>query len=166
MRVGLLAPRPDIGLYRQDTEIWFREVRFDDVKRGVWLPHEVVVNIECKNRMFRNRHRYSDYRLFTVETLRKARTSGCRAPALRSNAGRCGVRLITVGDEQYCDQLPQEIGLLQVDEIIPVNAQDHAGGGATRSLHDRDAGKHLVQSDRITRTRLQRRLRPPRRLPP
>ncbi len=71
MRVGLLAPRPDLGLYRQDTEIWFREIRFDDVKRGVWLPHEVVVNIEYKNRMFRNRHRYSDYRLFTVETYEK-----------------------------------------------------------------------------------------------
>ncbi len=71
MRVGLLAPRSDLGLYRQDTEIWFTEIRFNDIKRAVWLPREVVVTTEWKNRMFRNRHRYSNYRLFTVETYEK-----------------------------------------------------------------------------------------------
>ncbi len=71
MRTGLLAPRSDLGLYRQDTEIWFTEVRFDDRNRTLWLPREVVVTTQWKNRTFTNRHRYSNYRLFTVETHEK-----------------------------------------------------------------------------------------------
>ncbi len=82
MRTGLLAPRTDLGLYRQDTEIWFTEVRFEDRNRSLWMPHEVLVTIEWKNGVFRNRHRYSDYRLFTVETFEKRElpTRGARPP--------------------------------------------------------------------------------------
>jgi hypothetical protein len=80
MHTGLLAPRGDLGLYRQDTDLWFAEVRFDDRKRTLWLPREVVVTIQWKNRVFTNRHRYSNYRLFTVETHEKRELPTPRQP--------------------------------------------------------------------------------------
>jgi thiol:disulfide interchange protein len=36
-----------------------------------WLPREVKVTIGWKGRTFRNLHRYSNYRLFSVETYEK-----------------------------------------------------------------------------------------------
>ena len=80
MRTELLAPRSDLGLYRQGTEIWFVEVRFKEPDRGLWLPREVIVTIEYKNRSFRNRHNYSDYRLFTVESYEKRERPAAAAP--------------------------------------------------------------------------------------
>jgi len=68
MRTDLLSPRPDVMLARESTEIWFHEVRFATVARSFWMPREVLVNIEWNDRHFRNRHRYSDYLVFSVES--------------------------------------------------------------------------------------------------
>ena len=67
MRVDLLAPRRDIGLERQTTEILFDRVRFKRTPLVLWLPRQVTVNQRRKGQAFRNRHRYSRFRLFTVE---------------------------------------------------------------------------------------------------
>jgi hypothetical protein len=80
MRTELLAPRSDFGLYRLGTEIWFVEVRFKEPARRLWLPREVIVTIEYRNRSFRNRHNYSDYRLFTVESYEKRERPAAAAP--------------------------------------------------------------------------------------
>jgi len=71
MRTDLLAPRVDIDLTRQTSEIWFSEVRFQSVPQSFWLPREVVVTSESSGWVFRNIHRYSDYRVFTVEAQEK-----------------------------------------------------------------------------------------------
>jgi len=71
MRTDLLMPRPDVGLNRQTTEIQFNEVRFESISRSIWLPKEVVVTIVYQSQIYRNRHRYSHYKLFTVETEEK-----------------------------------------------------------------------------------------------
>jgi VWFA-related protein len=71
MRTDLLARRTDIDLTRQTSEIWFSEVRFQSVPQSFWLPREVVVTSESSGWVFRNIHRYSDYRVFTVETQEK-----------------------------------------------------------------------------------------------
>jgi hypothetical protein len=87
MRTDLLAPRQDIGLERQTTVIEFGEVHFPGVSSPVWLPHEVVVTTESSHPIprgrtrkglvgsteseapiLRNRHRYSDYKLFRAES--------------------------------------------------------------------------------------------------
>jgi hypothetical protein len=71
MRTDLLAPRKDILLARQTTEIWFHEVRFQDSPHAFWLPREVLVTTEWSGWTFRNRHRYSEYLVFSVESLDK-----------------------------------------------------------------------------------------------
>jgi len=66
MRTDLLAPRNDVLLARVTSEIWFGEVRFKSIPETFWLPQEVVVTLEPYGRLFRNRHRYSDYAVLTV----------------------------------------------------------------------------------------------------
>lgn len=67
MRTDLLAPRNDILLADVTSELSFGEVRFESVPESFWLPKEVIVTIkEANGSLFRNRHRYADYKLFTV----------------------------------------------------------------------------------------------------
>lgn len=68
LRTDLLAPRPDIGLEKQTTELRFGETRLPQIVSPLWLPQEVVVTTGGNNQVFRNIHRYSGYRLFKVET--------------------------------------------------------------------------------------------------
>lgn len=68
MRTDLLAPRKDIGLKRQTTEIRYGEVTFPQVSSPLWLPRDVVVTTDALGRIFQNRHHYSDYRLFRSES--------------------------------------------------------------------------------------------------
>jgi hypothetical protein len=75
LRTDLLAPREDIGLKRQTTEVDFDEVRFSSVAARLWLPRKVAVRQEWKDWTFYNLHRYSDFKLFKVEA-----TSGPAQP--------------------------------------------------------------------------------------
>lgn len=72
MRTDLLAPRPEIGLDEQTTEITFGEVRFADVPIPLWLPRDVSVYIKFTSaapiQVFHNVHHYGDYRRFRVST--------------------------------------------------------------------------------------------------
>ncbi|MBZ5496064.1 MAG: hypothetical protein LAP85_06645 [Acidobacteriia bacterium] len=68
LRTDLLAPRSDVGLTRQTSEIWLSEVRFTTVTKTFWLPREVLVTVSSLGQIFRNRHRYSDYQVFLVES--------------------------------------------------------------------------------------------------
>ncbi len=68
LRVDLLAPRLDIGLEKQTTELRYGETRLPQAVSPLWLPQEVVVTTGANNQVFRNVHRYSGYRLFKVET--------------------------------------------------------------------------------------------------
>jgi hypothetical protein len=68
LRVDMLAPRPDIGLKRQTTELHFGETHLAQTVSPLWLPQEVVVTTNTKSQLFRNVHRYSGYRVFKVET--------------------------------------------------------------------------------------------------
>jgi hypothetical protein len=68
MRTDLLTRRPDIGLDQHTTWIEFGETHFDQSPRTLWLPSEVRVLVRFNGWKFENRHRYSQYRLFTVES--------------------------------------------------------------------------------------------------
>jgi hypothetical protein len=68
LRTDLLAPRPDMGLERQTTELHLGEIRLPQTASPLWLPQEVVVTTGMNKQLFRNVHRYSGYRLFKVET--------------------------------------------------------------------------------------------------
>ena len=71
MRTDLLEPDIRNGVARQTTESWFSEVRFDGVSQAFWLPRQVVVTIEYGQKIFRNEHRYSGYKLFSVTSFDK-----------------------------------------------------------------------------------------------
>jgi hypothetical protein len=68
MRTDLLAPRADIGLERETTDTEFGEVRLAELATPLWLPHTVDVTIEWNGEIFRNQHRYTNYRMFRVES--------------------------------------------------------------------------------------------------
>jgi hypothetical protein len=73
LRTDLLAPRPEIGLERQTTEVTFSNVQFQDVANPLWLPSQVKVYLSVKESdslrsrlSFHNEHRYTDYRRYRV----------------------------------------------------------------------------------------------------
>jgi hypothetical protein len=69
MRSDLLVPRPDIGLQQHTSIIVFTEVQFPSLSGTLWLPREVQLIVAFQGWTFRNRHRYSQYHLFSVETI-------------------------------------------------------------------------------------------------
>ena len=68
MKTALLAPRPDVGIEQQTTDIDFGPVAFKNPAVTFWLPRQVSVLVTWTNFTFRNTHNYSHFRLFTVET--------------------------------------------------------------------------------------------------
>jgi hypothetical protein len=78
MRTDLLKPPPHTRLRRQTTEIHFGEVRFKELSTPLWLPRQVTVTVEWKGKTFRNFHKYSDFKVFKVETEERRRAEGPR----------------------------------------------------------------------------------------
>ena len=68
MRSDLLVKRPDIRLDQHTAVIDFAEVNFKTLPRSFWLPREVQIIVRFEGWRFQNRHRYSQYRLFSVES--------------------------------------------------------------------------------------------------
>jgi len=68
LRTVLLKSREDIGLNRESTRIKFAPVHFTKASTELWLPEEVIVTLEWRGKTYRNVHRYSNYKLFTVGT--------------------------------------------------------------------------------------------------
>jgi hypothetical protein len=71
LRTDLLKPLPEVNLERQTTEIAFGEVHFKGVPAGFWLPQRVTVTVDWNGKHFRNEHRYSEFKVFNVETVEK-----------------------------------------------------------------------------------------------
>jgi len=61
-------PELNVGLLKETTQVLYSEVRFTQGGKTLWLPREVTVRGQLYRYRFNNRHRYSGYRLFTVET--------------------------------------------------------------------------------------------------
>ncbi len=80
MRADMLAPRWDIGLRQQTTEIEFGEVRLPGVLTPLWLPQTVVVTTNWRVETLRNEHHYTNYRLFRVASTIKPDEPGETAP--------------------------------------------------------------------------------------
>jgi tetratricopeptide (TPR) repeat protein len=67
----LLKPLPQIGLNGLRTEIDFDRARFNQTSEEFWLPTRVIVTVDWHNRLLRNSHAYSDFKLFDVRTSQK-----------------------------------------------------------------------------------------------
>lgn len=66
IQTDLLAPRPEVGLDRQTTEVTLSEVRIRGIASPLWLPKVVRVDIRFYGLNFRNEHHYGDYRQYRV----------------------------------------------------------------------------------------------------
>jgi len=81
MRTDLLAPRPEVALDRQSTELDFKEVQLPDAATPFWLPSEVKVYLRFKHEdphqkkaiewSYKNEHHYSEYRRYQVSVKMK-----------------------------------------------------------------------------------------------
>lgn len=81
MRTELLAPQAEAHLDRVTSTVSFHPVSFRGGTVVFWLPEEVQVTVDLQGRTYRNRHYYSDYQVFTVETEQKKTTkSPCPPP--------------------------------------------------------------------------------------
>ena len=68
IQTDLLAPRPEVGLDRQTTEVTLGEFRLRDIASPLWLPKVVKVNIRFYGLDFRNEHQYANYRQYRVSS--------------------------------------------------------------------------------------------------
>jgi len=73
IRTWLLAPRPDVGLEALVTLVEYAAVRLPEISTTFRLPATVIVttvmvDVLHDRHQFRNVHRYSDYKLFRVES--------------------------------------------------------------------------------------------------
>ena len=93
MRSELLVRRPDVGLERHTSIIDFKEIRFEAISRSLWLPREVQIIVKFDGYRFKNRHRYSQYRIFSVESHDGVK----KRISPRSKAGSRGARPLVVG---------------------------------------------------------------------
>jgi hypothetical protein len=64
----LLAPRKDISLSSQTSTVDFYPVQPSGFEKVLWLPGDVTVTLVSRGTKVRNTHRYSNYKLFRVES--------------------------------------------------------------------------------------------------
>lgn len=67
----LLAPLPELRLESETLSIDFNEVHFTSVKAALWLPEDVTVTLDWNGKLLRNRHEYSDFKIFNVDASEK-----------------------------------------------------------------------------------------------
>ena len=78
MRIDLLKARPDVGA--ETTETQFSEVRVPIVAKSFWLPSEAVVTRSAKDGALREKHQFSDYRVFVQQKAVPAAPPGAEKP--------------------------------------------------------------------------------------
>jgi len=71
LRTDLLKPLPEVKLEKETTEIDFGENHFKDVAAAFWLPREVTVSVDWNGQSLRNKHEYSDFKVFNVGASQK-----------------------------------------------------------------------------------------------
>jgi hypothetical protein len=74
LRTDIQKPELNVGLQRETTEVEYSEVTFKQGGKTLWLPREVTVSGQLNQYIFQNQHRYSDYRLFIVQTEEKQKS--------------------------------------------------------------------------------------------
>jgi hypothetical protein len=52
----------------QVTRVDYQEFQFEGVPHSLWLPGEATVNLRMGSHLYRNKHQYSDYKLFDVQS--------------------------------------------------------------------------------------------------
>jgi hypothetical protein len=68
IRLGLREPMTNIGLLRLDSDVEYAPVESATTSELHWLPKVAVIEAQTKQQHWRNTHRFSDYKHFSVET--------------------------------------------------------------------------------------------------
>jgi hypothetical protein len=68
IRTDLLAPRPEVRLDQQTTEVTLSAVRLRGIASRLWLPKVVKVDLTFYGLKFRNEHHYANYRRYRVSS--------------------------------------------------------------------------------------------------
>ena len=66
METSMVAPAGFLQYHA--TEIDYQEVQFEGVSHSFWLPDKVIVNMKARGVLCRNQHRYSEYKLFDIQS--------------------------------------------------------------------------------------------------
>jgi hypothetical protein len=67
IETDLGSPMRDLGLTRLHAEAEYQETSFSDTEAVFWLPRAASVDAESDRQRWRNVHRFSEYKLFSVE---------------------------------------------------------------------------------------------------
>ncbi|HSB76700.1 MAG TPA: hypothetical protein VLC12_13675 [Terriglobales bacterium] len=65
---GLESGLPDLGLQQMQSEVEFAPVSFRDVAETSWFPVVATIDVETPKQHWRNVHRFTDYKRFSVST--------------------------------------------------------------------------------------------------
>jgi hypothetical protein len=69
MSAGLLAPMDDLNLKMLNTEVIYEAQRFPDTPdQPYWLPLTATIDVETARQHWRNVHKFSDYKKFSVKS--------------------------------------------------------------------------------------------------
>lgn len=68
IRTDLLAPLPEVSLQRLTADVRFAPTRIEQVPALLSLPREVTITSKVSGWTLREIHRYSEYRLFRVQS--------------------------------------------------------------------------------------------------
>ena len=68
---GMEQGLEDIGMKSFRSEVSFAPVPFRDVKEAYWFPLAATVEVETPRQHWRNTHRFTDYKRFSVSTEEK-----------------------------------------------------------------------------------------------
>ncbi len=71
LTTDLLRPAPLVRLNKITPEIGFSEVQFKKPPQTFWLPNDVMVTLDWNGRYLRNKHSYSDFMVFNVDSSEK-----------------------------------------------------------------------------------------------
>ncbi len=68
IRAGLREPMTNVGLLRLDSDVHYTGVEYAATGELHWLPEVAVIEAQTKRQHWRNTHRFSDYKHFSVDT--------------------------------------------------------------------------------------------------
>jgi hypothetical protein len=68
LRTDVFPPPSDASVWRLISDIHYHEVRFQQLASALWVPEKIVVTMSLTDRMWRDEHHYSGFRLFTVDS--------------------------------------------------------------------------------------------------
>lgn len=68
IEAGIENTMEDVGLNVLQSDVQYAPVTFKDVKETYWFPAQATVEVETPRQHWRNTHRFTDYKQFSVST--------------------------------------------------------------------------------------------------